>query len=619
MTQNRRIMYGIIIITLFIHIACIIKCTEAPVFRSSDGHIYSLPQHKIDSSRLLVEKQVDARSSPIIKVDFDQDSLDLFFDAYDARDSLPIFFETLSSHEKSLLISLAGKNQLNAPALTAKIFDMYTRFNGITSITASIQSYLEKDTIITYLYKKVLTTKAKRKTKKNIFRAESASFRAQHIIQCNTRESFMLIPRIIIENKTCIFNSHITDQYLQGIFNNTKKIIHASVLRENKNNKIITYYLATDIHTTKNKTLTLFSVNKYNIILSTESIEHKNNISKTLFSSNGNYLITYSNASSEYPHPTLIVTALGIKDKVGYTNMSLPIKCAAITYFCFNPQSTILVTGTQFSNNATLELWDPSSGELLEAFTDFGKNIELILFNSQGTRMLTACRTIHNDSQYALWNTEQLPTIELIKDTIFFNNCIAQYPQFNNAGTILVLPTKKGSVFFINSITGKTISETHNTRYANVVSNIIFTPDDNFCLTTHTKLHKKNQDTTSLWNAKKGTLLRVLLIRQNQVRGVGLSPDMRYAIITFHNYKMSKVMLIDQHPWDCFHWIKNHASLTHMYAIYHAYKSCKRKEQPSHDIMNILETLPTQPCNMKKFIQDYLVRPKSPYKKVTQK
>src|SRR5436189_3344522 len=160
----------------------------------------------------------------------------------------------------------------------------------------------------------------------------------------------------------------------------------------NTNNSIM-YYLTADIQKRKNKpnALTLFTVDEYENILCTKSIAHKNPIEKTVFSPNGHYIATYSHASSNYTHPTLIVTALGTNDKIGYTDMALQINCPAITYFCFNPQSTILVTGTQFSNNATLELWDPSSGGLLEAFTDFGKNIELILFNSQGTRMLTAC------------------------------------------------------------------------------------------------------------------------------------------------------------------------------------------------------------------------------------
>ncbi len=616
-------MHKKIIIPLISTLSLSILPAQSEIITTSNGHVYSIAPFIVDQSRALTEMQLLEKSNKSfhpISLQVKKKSFDLFCDACHASDSFDDFYYALSAKKQSLLTAVAGEQELNSPSVTLNILNV----NSTQSVmTSNLRPYLETDMIMRYIYNKIVKKKAEKKTKKQVFSSKKKSFKANHCISFGpSMESFSFIPKTLINNGKFLFHGNIQPkdnlQFLVPLRKHTEKMVCAAHMNNNANPRI-EYFLTFTNKKSKKKQTTqekkqrfLITFNEYDHIIHTQTITHPNNISQTLFSPNVKHLVTYSEASDNFNYPTLMITALATDKASDYTNMLLPLDSThCITRLCFNPQSTLLAIGIKKYNNdgtitAHLEFWDPSSVKLITTINNLGQNITMILFNQNGTRMFVVAKMKQDIYKYILYNTEDIYRIPIMLLQLK-NNPVQQKPQFNHQGNILVMLTKNGSMNFINCSNGQPISEKYDNRFCNAITNIVFSPDDTFCLTATTQLTKKNNDCVCLWDATTGSLLRHILTDKNNIRGIGLSPNSQYAVTTFDNFELVETALVDSHTIQCMQWTQKHASLPQLYAIYHTYQAHLQKRRPNDHIMNILEKLPTSPCNIKKFIHRHLL------------
>ncbi len=590
----------IIIFSLHTIIPLSVSCM---MIQSSDGHHYRLTQKKIDSSLTLIKKQqllkkYATHPYPDVPINENKESLDLFFSASNIKDSFGSFFYNLTQEQQDNLSAMTDEKRLNSPLMRVQIFSIYP-----PEIQNKLKEYFETDAILSTIQDKIIISQRIGKRKRD----KKSSFKKNSETLYNQIQGFKTVPSCLISHQECRFNGNADAISIINSITNYP-VLCAGEKKDNNNNSL--HYLVEKVN---EESCSLVTYDQYHQTLNNLPISHHNPITKTAFCHNGRYVATYSPSSEEYPYHTLLITTTpNPPDKLTHTTtMSLLIN-QKMTKCCFNPQSTIFVTGLlpiDHNSNAMLCSWDPLSGKCIQTLNSFGKKISIIMFNHDGTRMITTSE--ENDGvTYALWNSENPNHIIFKRGSLFADNKILKYPHFNHEKKLLIIPTQH-SFIFSNSITGEIIKEIPTQAvFCHDRAHIVFNATNKLCLIHLISYRAKKRDITRLYKAN-GDFVTTVASRHTNTNGIGLFPNDQHIAITFNNLKMIKIPLLDEHSINCINWLKNKLDLVQSFALYHAYKAKKHKYKPSQDIVDILTALPIEPCNIRLFVAKYLLPQKS--------
>lgn len=606
---KKQYMRGGLIFFLMTMSLSILSMDRGVIVRLPDCPKYSAHQEKIGFCNVLTKKQV------VSKEQIERETYALCVGASNAGSQFYDFFSALPHNEQTTLTNAVGIEQLGSPLLTMKILAC------LPDMSSVMRQHMHVDQISDYLYtvmiERQLSKRKGKKTKKNQ-KNKIVPF-SNGCLKFDTTENFCVMPQLLVKNNQCNFNGHCQPAhslYATVSLNQKNHILYLSVDRL-EDGEAVHYCLASDSPLTaetdnfiREKSCSLFRFDSSGQEHCVTKIVHDNPIVKTMMSPDCHYLISYSDASQEEPFYTLLITTLELNEQVlSCKDMILSYyNSSRVTGIGFNPQSTVMIIASQKDDESCLKTWDLATGAMLQELYSATAPFGTMVFNAQGTRMLTAT-TDDEDGIYILWNTEDPKNMIKIAECTLDKDMVIQSPRYNSAGTILVIPTTKGGPIFINSINGALIS-LGNKRKAHCydLANIVFMPSDLLCLINKISLTKDNGDTTELWNTREGSYIGSLLSQKTDMRGVGLSANAQYAVVTLRDFRMIRMQLLPDRQAQCLSWIKRHASLEQMYVLSHIYEACKNKRPISAQIANMAKLLPTSPCNIRAIVKEYLVK-----------
>ncbi|WTZ46425.1 NB-ARC domain-containing protein [Streptomyces sp. NBC_01390] len=172
----------------------------------------------------------------------------------------------------------------------------------------------------------------------------------------------------------------------------------------------------------------------------------------------------------------------------------------------FSPDGTWLASA---SNDRSVRIWDPATGETLHMLTGHTGGVYAVAFNPDGTYLASAS----NDRSVRIWDPATGRTLHMLTGHTGGVYAVA----FNPDGTCLASASSSNSVRIWDPATGRTLHIL--TGHRHWVRGVMFSPDG-------TRLASASSDhTVRIWDPATGETLHTLTGHTGGVYAVMFSPD----------------------------------------------------------------------------------------------
>ncbi len=287
-------------------------------------------------------------------------------------------------------------------------------------------------------------------------------------------------------------------------------------------------------------------------------------------------------------------------------NKTVRSLCCAFKYankICFNPTSTHVITGAMGDTN-TLQTWDLVTGKLQQTLQGHKGLITVIEYNHAGTKMITIShRTITNT--IILWDTSTGYSIQPINKIEFTSDYLTE-ARFSPADDRIFVSCAAGDIIVLDGRTGTIIATTSADVPIKDEATIkaIFTPDNQFCITT--TVSTKN-GATHLWDTHTGKKIAALLNHNipNNCNGVGLMLHNCSVITTFDSDRAMMIDLISDKTRSILHYLQHEATSAEKIALYCIYCAYKKDTPSCLFPSSMVNALPSRPA-IRDFIKKHL-------------
>ncbi|MDE0637426.1 MAG: WD40 repeat domain-containing protein [Candidatus Poribacteria bacterium] len=178
-----------------------------------------------------------------------------------------------------------------------------------------------------------------------------------------------------------------------------------------------------------------------------------------------------------------------------------------VSYVAFSPNGDVLASG---DSNGNIILWDPDTGQLLRTW--HADTLDGLTFSADGSFLANGGR---DDSNVKVWNPETGQLLHTLKPDVQEVFDVAFSPD----GHILA-SAGWGGIDLWDANTGELL-RSFPREHGRFLISVAFSPDG------HTLACGKDFEGISLWDVKKGMLLKNLRVNREDVYDVAFSPDGR--------------------------------------------------------------------------------------------